>query len=806
MTDIVAQIDELLAEPIAAAAERERITFDALLRETDGGVVLFGAGRLGQLCARALRRGGIPLYAFCDGNRELHGATREGAAVLAPADAARRFGANALFVVTIWTGTAGESMRERLTWLRRLGCRHVTAYPPLVWAWGRDETPFHSFDLPTRILARAVELRRLAGLLGDDESQQVLLAALRQRLRGEFDDQPPTADQYFPSDLVRLRNDEVVADGGAFDGDTLDDFLRRTQGAFAAYHAFEPDTANRQRLRQRIAAHPAAMQAKIAVHSLALHDREEELNFASLGGHTSQVAAAGTARVAGRPLDTVLGEARVTFLKLDVEGAERAALDGAKKILRQHRPLVAACVYHGPTDLWEIPLWLQEWLPNGQLFLRQHGFDGWETVCYAIPTERLPTWRIVGARPAELPPSITPARVSAVPRPCPICESTGPREVLHQQRFFEGPLGDGYDVVVCGECGAGFADGVPVQEELDRYYAERSKYTYAHAGGAESPYDFRRFERIADQIEPHLPSKEARILDIGCATGGLLAVLKRRGYVNVLGSDPSPACAEAAQRLHGVEVRPATLREHAEWGERFDMVLLVGVLEHLREVRQAVDIATGLLGPTGLLYCAQPDVEAFGECDNAPYQQFSTEHVNFFSRESLSRLMAVSGLTPRDMWRWMVEWREGVTDSAVSGVFARGQGVAGIDRVTKQSLTHYLAVSASQEDTAVGRIEKFVRTQEPLLVWGAGTLTRRLLATTKLERANIIAFVDANPALSGGSLAGRPVWSPADLNDHATTILIGSRVFEAEIHHMVRQQLRLPNPIRSLYSPEVPAM
>jgi SAM-dependent methyltransferase len=387
------------------------------------------------------------------------------------------------------------------------------------------------------------------------------------------------------------------------------------------------------------------------------------------------------------------------------------------------------------------------------------------------------------------------------PRPCPVCDSTGSRTVLHQQRFFEGPLGEGYDVVVCDRCGAGFADGIPAQEIFDRYYAEQSKYTYAHAGGAESQYDFRRFERIADQLEAHLPSKGAHILDIGCATGGLLSVLKRRGYTNLLGSDPSAACATAARQLYNVDVRTVALREHASWPEKFDAVLLIGVLEHLREAREAVRIVAGLLRPGGIIYCAQPDVEAFAACANAPYQQFSTEHVNFFSRDSMTRLMAENGLAPQAFWRWMVEWREGMTDSVVSGVFARGQEALAGDAVTGPALREYLVVSAAQEAETLRHIEKLVQTQAPVLVWGAGTLTRRLLAIGALGRANVIAFVDANPAFAGKSLAGRQVLSPTDLTARGETILICSRVFEAEIRRMIRDQLKLPNVIQSLFPP-----
>ncbi len=378
------EIEDLLAEPVAAAAERERTTFAEQLRTSDGAVVLFGAGRLGQLCARALARAGVPLRAFCDGSSRLHGTTVEGAEVLAPAEAARRF-PQALFVVAIWTGTARESMLERVAFLRGLGCAHVTSYAPLVWAHGAEEAPFHAFDLPSRTLAAAAPLRELAVRLADDASRRVFLAALRQRLRGIFDATAPAAAQYFPADIVRLSEDEVFVDGGAFDGDTLVDFLGRVGERFAHYHAFEPDAANRARLMARVQGLPVGVRDKITIHPLALHAESATLSFTDQGGPTSHVGTGGNTSVRGERLDAILAVQRLSFLKLDVEGAERAALAGAKASITQHRPQVAACVYHEPNDLWEIPQRLAALLPNSRFYLRQHGFDGWETVVYVVP-------------------------------------------------------------------------------------------------------------------------------------------------------------------------------------------------------------------------------------------------------------------------------------------------------------------------------------------------------------------------------------------------------------------------------------
>jgi FkbM family methyltransferase len=382
------QIEALLSEPASAARERERNTLVNLLRETDGSVVLFGAGRLGRLCAKSLRRGGLTLRAFCDSNPVLHGTAVEGVEVMSPEQAARLYGDSALFVVAIWTGAARESMAERMAFLRGMGCRTVDTYAPLGWAHGDKEVPFHSFDLPARTLGRGSEIGRLTALLADDPSRKTLLAALRQRLRGEFDADPPVADQYFPPDLVVLTKGEVFIDGGAFNGDTLQIFLERSGSKFDGYHAFEPDPANAAQLHARILDLPRPVRERIFVHELALYSHAEELGFASDKREASRVEPEGKRRVRGQPLDNVLPDQRVTFVKLDVEGAERQALLGAKSILSRSQPVTAVCVYHLPADLWEIPLMLHELLPRHRLFLRQHGFDGWELVVYAIPPQR----------------------------------------------------------------------------------------------------------------------------------------------------------------------------------------------------------------------------------------------------------------------------------------------------------------------------------------------------------------------------------------------------------------------------------
>jgi hypothetical protein len=75
---------------------------------------------------------------------------------------------------------------------------------------------------------------------------------------------------------------------------------------------------------------------------------------------------------------------------MDIEGAEMGAIEGAQDLIRRSQPLLAICVYHTPTDLWQIPLKIHQLAPQHSLFLRPHVADGWDLVCYAVPPERLP--------------------------------------------------------------------------------------------------------------------------------------------------------------------------------------------------------------------------------------------------------------------------------------------------------------------------------------------------------------------------------------------------------------------------------
>ena len=88
-------------------------------------------------------------------------------------------------------------------------------------------------------------------------------------------------------------------------------------------------------------------------------------------------------------LDQALRDVTPTILKFDIEGAELDALAGAREVIARSRPVLAVSCYHQQSHLWEIPLELARTCHDYQFFLRPHGVEGWDLLCYAVPQERL---------------------------------------------------------------------------------------------------------------------------------------------------------------------------------------------------------------------------------------------------------------------------------------------------------------------------------------------------------------------------------------------------------------------------------
>lgn len=221
-------------------------------------------------------------------------------------------------------------------------------------------------------------------LLSDRQSARVFLAIVDRVLERWNDPevmaQVCTGDQYFPPDIIALSDHECFVDGGAFDGDTLSDFITRTQARFDRIYTFEVNDRNFQLLRERAGRMPNAQ--KIEVFNLGIWDSEGDITFSIEKSQSTIGCGEGVGHVVR--LDDALRDRKVSFIKMDIEGAETRALSGARGIIRSQAPKLAISVYHDFRHLWEIPLFLHELVPGYRIYLRHHTALAYETVCYAV--------------------------------------------------------------------------------------------------------------------------------------------------------------------------------------------------------------------------------------------------------------------------------------------------------------------------------------------------------------------------------------------------------------------------------------
>jgi SAM-dependent methyltransferase len=397
-------------------------------------------------------------------------------------------------------------------------------------------------------------------------------------------------------------------------------------------------------------------------------------------------------------------------------------------------------------------------------------------------------------------------------RACPICRGAV-GEVLHTQRFVlpEGhPLADGYDVLCCDACGFVFADTTVSQKEYDEFYRICSKYEdgQTSTGGGESRWDHQRLRETAATISEVIGNRDARILDVGCANGGMLRALQELGFRHLTGLDPSPVCAANACRRPGIRAEAGSLSHLPPEFGPFDCIILSHVLEHVQDLRAAIGAVRQLLARQGWVYLEVPDATRYVDFLAAPFQDFNTEHINHFSGTCLANLARCAGLTLQQDGTRLIEGPHPIPYPAVYGFFRPRTGPASrlvYETALRGSIVEYIAQSRRQMEQIEERLRLAVESGQELIVWGTGQLALKLLAETSLGSARIAAFVDGNPINHGRLLRGQRILAPEQVAQLPHPIVITSTLHEREIVGVIRNRLKLPNRLITLADVVAPA-
>jgi FkbM family methyltransferase len=382
--DLESELDALLD---LDEAEPRRRAATSLHGMGGKGIVLVGFGPLGREVLARLRSIGSPPLAAVDNDPSKHGRFDDDLEVVGLGVAKDRW-PDALFVITTYNTAA---LWEQL---RAAGCSRITSYAVAWCALGLGD--FMAIEPARRLLADADAVRRGWRRLADEVSREQYVAQVRARLLLGFESAPAAVpdtvrrSEYFPSDVYTIREDEVLVDGGAFDGDTIRRFLALRGDAFAEIHAFEPDPASHVRLQSWLGTLPVRVASRVKTYALALSDTPGLLSFAADGSVRSTVSDAGDLTLPAARLDDVLAETNPTLIKLDLEGAEPRALAGMSATLRRTRPVLAVCVYHAQAHLWSLADVIAAQVEDYTFALRAHAEACWDTTLYAVPKERRP--------------------------------------------------------------------------------------------------------------------------------------------------------------------------------------------------------------------------------------------------------------------------------------------------------------------------------------------------------------------------------------------------------------------------------
>lgn len=214
-------------------------------------------------------------------------------------------------------------------------------------------------------------------LLADEKSRTVYKGALDFFYTGKLsylDAIESEKDEAF-REILQLHNENYL-DLGAYRGDTIDEFLRYSDG-YMRITAVEPNPKNRQKLSEHI----AGLDNTFAVHA-GIADKAGEMYVSKGAGRMAALNNVGGIEV---PVTTVdLLDCSPTYIKVDIEGMESAMLRGAAQTLK-HKPKLSLAAYHRTGDFFELILQLHAINPDYKIFLRKHPYiPCWDLNIYAV--------------------------------------------------------------------------------------------------------------------------------------------------------------------------------------------------------------------------------------------------------------------------------------------------------------------------------------------------------------------------------------------------------------------------------------
>ena len=234
------------------------------------------------------------------------------------------------------------------------------------------------------------ELTNLYNVLADDHSRKVLRSFIEQRISGNFMYSEGLLSQeeneYFEPEIFNFQSDITLIDCGAYDGEDTKRFFKIVSNNNCFSYIIEPDQNNLELIRKNLQDNSDCF----IIINKAIWDSETELTFQEGGGEGSGINDNGNNTISTISVDKLYDSDSERFsnthtlIKMDIEGAELKAIQGAERFISEQHPFLAICVYHKPEDIFEIAKKILDINKEYKLYLRRYCCGFRDTVLYAM--------------------------------------------------------------------------------------------------------------------------------------------------------------------------------------------------------------------------------------------------------------------------------------------------------------------------------------------------------------------------------------------------------------------------------------
>ena len=270
--------------------------------------------------------------------------------------------------------------------------------------------------------------------------------------------------------------------------------------------------------------------------------------------------------------------------------------------------------------------------------------------------------------------------------------------------------------------------------------------------------------------------------------------LRSHGYQNVVGIEPSMGCREtlAAQKIVAyLSVADCLAREMP-----FDCVVCSQVLEHVYSLDSFLDNLGRLLSSDGIIYVETPDAAGYEKAIHAPYYYFDREHINHFTRVSMTNLF-LTRLAFRPVYSEarLAASVHGFQTPNVFAVYRRAPSFVHVepDDVNAAKICSYVRQSEALDTypQLKGLQDGLQSRDAPVLLWGYGAHLRRLLRKGVSYKLTISGIVDRNKGGRGEKFMGLPILATEDIKSppfQNATVIITSVLYACQIEETLAKQ------------------